>query len=292
MFLCAGLLRFPAARLSHMFGAVAGLLALTWFIWTEASFPPGVNSWVMLNVPDGILPGGDGLLVFTRLKIPAAAFVLTATLWSAMRLLPAAMAFRGVPLSQRTWLAAVLSAVLLAFWFSTSVTPYRVPIIIDAHPPECRILHINKSGPQFRETLFSVFRDHRFLVARVDRRLFQYRFDGRFVAGTMPETTQARIRAVMQSLQQPRGRGQAIQMLPAREGESWYVDAGHGRPLAFTAEYATPPSGLVGVLHEIERLPTVEEGSWPLRDVCLGFCYDAAAYYIHDQLLQPAGNTR
>jgi hypothetical protein len=60
--------------------------------------------------------------------------------------------------------------------------------------------------------------------------------------------------------------------------EGWYVVTRSGRVLAFTSQYGTsPPPEIVHLFHEIEKLPAAQESHWPIRDVCLGFCYDPLA---------------
>jgi hypothetical protein len=268
-FLCASILVFRRPRLGYAFALAGGLLASPWLAYTELSLPSGVNSWIALNLADGLSRGERDFLAFVKLKLLSVVLIAIATLWSAVRLLPSC---------RRTWPVFAVSGLLLAIWFLASVTPYRIPIISDGVPPELRVLHVEKRGLRFQETGMSAFKDGKFVVWRNDRRLFQYRFEGRVVWGPMSQAARERASALAESTRLLKLRGATARALRSWTAEGWYVVIRGSRPLAFTTENRTaPPPEVTDLFHEIDTLPAREERLWAVQDVCLGFCYDPVA---------------
>lgn len=273
IFLCAGVVVFFRPRLGYGLGLPAGLIALPWFIWSELSLAPW-NSWIFLNyVPNH--PEDERFVAFVKLKILLVALTLIACACASIRLLPAYLSLRNRPVCRRTWPALALGMAVLAVWFAHSAMPYRVPGYRDGLTPEFRILHVEKRGLQFRETMVSAFRDGRVLVWRDKRRLFRYRFERRLALKTMPRE---RLLARAQSPELWKLHTQPARALRSWNADGWYIVLEHSRLLAFTSEYRTvPPQELPSLLSEIDKWPAYRELSFTAQDVCLGFCYDPLA---------------
>jgi len=278
IFAGAAILLFYCPRLGLATGAVAGLLAAWWLVSQEQSMAfRGGNSWIMLNLTDPH-DSYEVSLLLAKLSILAAGLVAVACLISVTRLLPARWPLRSRPINQRTWPAFAGCIVILSVWYSVAARPYRVLYIVDEIEPDLNILHVEKRGLQFHELSVSVMYDSRIFVRRNDRRLFHYQFDELVGEGVIPEDVQRRARSLLQSPQL-----ESINTLPAVplrawNAEGWYVRTPHGRVLAFTSAYQTVPTkAIVDIFNELEAVPTSKRQKRPMRDVCLGFCYDPLA---------------
>jgi len=182
VFLSACVLVFFRPRLGYALGLVAGVIALPWFVRSEFMLDPW-NSWIFLNWGP---PATGWSLGFADLRILCVALILISLACASLRLFPARWSLRGSPLRRRTWPAFAFGALALAVWFVLSVTPYRVAIFENAMTPEIRILHVQKRGLHIRETTVTAYRNWGVFVVRHDRRLFQYRFEGRVTETQAP----------------------------------------------------------------------------------------------------------
>lgn len=150
-------------------------------------------------------------------------------------------------------------------------------MIVDGVPPSLRILHVQKRGLQFHELEVMTYRDGRFWVSQNDRKLFQYRFQDRTGQGIMPPDIGKHAHFLIQSTDLSEMRTASPEALRSWDAEGWYVVV-EGRVLAFSSEYKTvPPKEVLNLFNEIEGLPANTKTSWPVQDVCLGFCYDPLA---------------
>jgi hypothetical protein len=269
---------FPRQSFSCWLGLASGIVALHWFSRTEFGYPfPALNSWIAFNLPDGN-PSFLQDVLRAKLKIFFFASVVVSTVCSATRLLPSGWKLRKVPLRERTWPAFVVCFVVVVAWYSVSVTPYRIPVIVDGVWPELTILHVEKTGARYHETAIHVFHDGKCFVQRSDRKLFQYRFAIRGGTHALPQTVAAKAINLARS-----DRLRDLHTLPAvalrsRNAEGWYVRIIHAPPLAFTTEYRTqPPTEVVNLFHELESTTPTEEKLGNMNDVCMGFCYDPQA---------------
>jgi hypothetical protein len=281
VFLCACVLVFVRPRFGHSLGLFAGLIALPWFVWTELWLSPA-NSWVFLNTGDESVPEALALLALAKLKILSIALIVFAILYSSLRLLPSRLLLGKSPLRQRTWPAFALGFLMLAAWFIHSVTPYRVPLIVDGESPQFRILHVEKRGLRYHETEVFVFRDGRAWVWRNDRRLFQYRFEARVamisLGAYLPTLDHAR--AFVKSPELRNLHTPPAKALRSWNADGWYVALRDSRPLAFSSEYRTvPPPEVTNLFYEIEKEGPALEYPATVRDVCLGFCYNSVAWF-------------
>jgi hypothetical protein len=259
-------------------GLASGIVALHWFSRFEFGYEfPALNSWLAFNLPDG-----NPLLfqdvLWAKLKIFFFASVVVSTVCSATRLLPAGWKLRKVPLEERTWPAFVVCFVVVVAWYGVSVTPYRIPLIVDRAWPELTILHVEKAGVQYHETAIRVYRDGKCFVQRNDRKLFQYRFSTRGGTYALPITLTAKaIDLARSDLLKDMHTLPAV-ALRSRNAEGWYVRIIHPPALAFTTEYGTqPPIEVVNLFHELESATPAGEKLGNMNDVCMGFCYDPLA---------------
>jgi hypothetical protein len=100
----------------------------------------------------------------------------------AMRILAPVLVVLAVSrcvLQERTWLSVAVPGLAVAVWFGCSVMPYAVPVVHGRTTADLEILHSQKHGLGFHETVVSVYRDGKIWVGRHDRRLFQYQFEHR-----------------------------------------------------------------------------------------------------------------
>jgi len=277
IFAVAAVVAFYRPRFSLTMGAVAGLIAAWWLLSQEKLLASwGGNSWIALNL--NWVGRDEESLLFAKVRIVAVGLVVIATLISLMRLPPARWTMRKRPINERTWPTFAVCFIILSVWFVVAATPYRIPYIVDAVRPDLTILHVEKRGLQFHESAVSVYYDSRFYTSRNNRRLFQYQFEESVARGVIPETIRQPAFDLAQSPQL-----EDIQTLPARplrtwNAEGWYVRT-PSRVLAFTSEYRTaPPKEIVDLFDELEAAsPTGEWRKYPMKDVCLGFCYDPLA---------------
>lgn len=241
----------------------------------------GANSWIALNFAGYEDLGGNQIVTFTKLKIVAALMVVIAITSSCLRLLPARLLLKGVPLRQRTWPAIAIGFLVLAVWFVCSATPYKVPGTGHGIAPEFRILYVEKRGLRFSETEVNVL-GGRVWIWRCDRRLFQFRFVARISSVSRTETLRttlehARVFAERQEQQAPQR--PPPRALRSWNGESWYIFVlENSGSLTFTTEDRTVlPPDLTKLFRELEGLPKAEQFQKVIQDVCLGFCYDPVA---------------
>jgi hypothetical protein len=151
----------------------------------------------MFNVPDKDI--GSYPVLHAELTILAIALIVVSPAIATLRLIPPHLRFRKLPLCDRIWPAFALSFMVLAFWFSQSVMPYRIPGALDSEHPILGILHVEKRGLQFHETSIGVFRNYSFYVSRNNRRLLQYRFQQESSWGQLPEPLMRRVQDMIQS---------------------------------------------------------------------------------------------
>ena len=226
------------------------------------------------------------------------ALIATSISCSALRLLPASVLRRNAPLSRRTWPAIAVGILALAVWLPHSAMPWMLPGIVDGISPELCVLHVEKRGLRFREISVKAARDGRFSVSRYDRRLFQYRFQTPLKYGVVPQITHVQADDPAHSLALRSLHTAPPIALRSWNAEGWYVALAGSPLLAFTSEYGTtPPREVRDILELIETLPGIEQLSFAVQDVCLGFCYDPVAalgFRFSNQRCHtlPSGNTQ
>jgi hypothetical protein len=277
VWLCACVLIFIKPRFGYALGLAASILALPWFVWTESV--QDESSWIFLNLAAD-LTSSQAYLIFVKLKLLSIALTVVASFCAALRLLPWQWDFKKSPLSQRTWPALAGSLSVLAVWLVHSATPYRVPIIADGVAAEFRILHVEKRGLHLRETGMWVGRDGAAWVWRTDRRLFQYRFPervGRLSLAEISPQILGQSRAFVKSTTLLPLKTPPAKVLRAWNADGWYVVVKDSRLWAFTSNHGNPPPEVTDLFHKLETLPTTEERSMTVRDICLGFCYGPVA---------------
>ncbi|HMD83254.1 MAG TPA: hypothetical protein VKO18_00975 [Terriglobia bacterium] len=269
---------FYRPRFSFTMGAGAGLIAAWWLLSEERLLASwGGNSWIALNLPS--VARNDESLLFAKIRILAFGLVVVAIVISVMRLLPASWTVRKRPINERTWPAIAICFITLSVWYVGAAAPYRIPYIVDAFEPDLTILHVEKCGLQFHESAVSVYRDSRFYISRNNRRLFQYQFEESAARGVIPDNIRQLAFEVAQSPQLEDIQTPLARPLRTWDAVGWYVRTPQSHVLAFTSEYRTaPPREIVDLFHELEASSSTGEWKkYPMKDVCLGFCYDPLA---------------
>jgi hypothetical protein len=93
IFLCACVLVFFRPTVAYLLGALAGGLALPWFV-AESPFP---SAWAYLNGPDYF--GKDAFRPVAALEILSVSLIAAALTCSILRLLPSRLSLRSSPLA-------------------------------------------------------------------------------------------------------------------------------------------------------------------------------------------------
>src|SRR6185369_3473616 len=168
--------------------------------------------------------------------------------------------------------------VLILLWFVHSV-PYRLPgIRCGRLGADLNILHIEKRGVQFHETVLSILKDGRFFKRQTNRHLFQFRFTSVSSSGAMSPSATSRAMAFAHSLRLNPVATPRAESLKKWNGEGWYIEVSES-VIAFSSEYhSDPPLEIKELFEEVEALPVTDY--YPPRttkDVCLGFCFDPTA---------------
>jgi hypothetical protein len=263
--------------IAYRLGVASGVLAFYWFRQLEFGYLfPAMNSWIVFNLPDDHHFTQD--ILVAKLKIVFFITVLAATGISTIRLLPPVWLFRKRPIRNRTWPAIAVCFAAMLGWYGVSVSPYRIPLLVDHMWPQVVILHVGKSGTQFHETSVSLFKDGRVFLSRNDRRLFHYRFElrgGSAVLDNGSTSTTAALRMARELAHLNTGYPVPLR---SREAEGWYVLLNGHSAFAFTRETRTqPPTEVVALFRELESTVHAEKTLEIAKDVCLGFCYDPLA---------------
>jgi len=259
-------------RFSHCLGMAAMVLTVPWFLETERTWIRfGSSSWIALNLPDR----WSSSLRLMEWRIAAATLVLVTLFFCALRLLPARWTLRGKPWRERLWLAPALTLVVVGSWYGFTVSPYRIPIIVDGTPPEYSILHVEKDGLRFHETMVEVWFDGRFSAVQTERRLFQYRFPQTYSYEALPEQLRGPMREFAKSPVLHGLRGGELAPLRHWKDEGWYITSRASGPVGFVkSEGAKPPQEIIEVFRQLEALPISRATTEDAKDVCLGFCYE------------------
>lgn len=274
LFVGASLTLFFRPALGYVLCLIAAIIALLFLVRTELLLPGGTNSWIVLNLSHD----DHGSVLLSCTKIVATEIVLIAGLTSLLRLTPHSWELRGFPIWKRTWPSVALSLIVLATWFSRSVLPYRLPIIVDAVQPEIKILHVEKRGLQFHETVISVHQDSRFFVWRYGRRQLQYSFKVTGGWGVLPRDLRLRVTDVIDSPQLRGLKTHNPERLTDWNAEGWYVASPRDGIMSFSTEHgAKPPGNVLNLFNAIQHMPLEDLQEGIARDVCLGFCYDPTA---------------
>jgi hypothetical protein len=289
--LAASCIVFLRPHLSYFAGTISGIAALHWFSRIEFWYFPPLNSWIQFNLPDG-----DPSISIAKLRILFVVTIVTSTAWALTHLLPANWTLRKIPLRERAWPAFAVCSVVIVSWYGASASPYRIPWIVDAAPPELAVLHVEKNGIQLHETTITVYRDGKLYVTRNDRRLLQYRVEVRAANGVLPQTMNSRVQLLAQSPQIRNLRTLPATALRNWKAEGWYIRTRQG-VFAFTSEYGTePPKEVVDLFHDLEPVAPAARNLETLKDVCLGFCYDPPAglglRYLNDRCKEQNGTRR
>jgi|GEM_PF-2012978 len=269
------ILSFIGRRFGHLLSLVAACLAWYGFVQVEFNDYKLTNSWIRFNLGDWHEMSSPWLM------IAAVAIVALATGCSLLRLAPARWHVAKLPIRDRIWPAFALCISVVASWYLSAVTPYRIPIIVDRVLPSLSVVHVEKHGLHLRETSVSFFRDGKFYVVSDARRLFQYRFAQDVSNGVVAHEDSERIRALAVS---PQFRGspgyRREEFPPYQPPRSWNSDRwfvfieGVPSPNLNGVAAPTVPKAILDRFYEAQSLPKERTERANGLDVCLGFCYD------------------
>jgi len=177
---------------------------------------------------------------------------------------------------ERLWIGTVIAFSLIVFWYLKSVSPYRVPLIMDGPDPELAILHVEKNRFRFDETEISIYRDQ-YYFSRNHRTLFQYRFANRGGQGVLTPELAAEVRNLTASPVIHTPRTNDAKPIRAWRADGWYIRTGR-RFSAFTSgNRSEPPQQAVELFAVLMKAAGPDEPLPDGKDVCLGFCYDPLA---------------
>lgn len=291
--LIASVVVFRWHRISNWIGLISGLGALYWFYGVEFRYPfPALNTWVAFNLPDAAPDSYDEILI-AKMKIGFAVTTLAASTISAIGLLPLRWTIRNRRIRDRRWPAVAVPVFAVFLWYVRSVTPYRIPVIVDGVPAELTLLHVEKHGNQFHETSISVFRDRRVYLAKNNRRLFEYRFPVHSGSTVLQDDT---TREAAIAFAGELANAVTAPALPLRStnAEGWYARTLGQHVLAFTTENKTaPPPELIRVFGTLESSVPGTKRWGDEKDICFGFCYDPLAglgvLYMNDRCTERNG---
>jgi hypothetical protein len=246
VFLAAAGVVFYKARTAQVLAVVAGLAALSWFVLTELSFPPELNSWVALN-------GFDHL---TKLRILSIALIIFTITISTLRLL----------LYERTWPALLLTGMVIIPWFIHSVRTSEGPTRHKGVTAELRMILVQKERLRFDVTEVSVFRDGRVYIVRKYRNRFQYRYLVRSSLAVISPMLLDQARAIAN-----------LAEFSKKYGEPTFL-------WGTTTESGIVPSRrITDFFLEILKVPVTEDQSYEVRDICLGFCYSPLGEFVEGE---------
>ncbi len=285
--LVSAILVFRWPRVAHWLGLVCGLVALFWFYGIEFRYPfPALNTWIVFNFSDA-MPDAPQEILFSKLKIALAISVLATTAMSATCLLPTHWIIRARPVRDRVWPAIAVSIFATLFWYVISVSPYRIPLIVDGVTARLTILHVDKKGRQFHETGISIFQDGKVYSFHNDRKLFQYRFPIHAGSAILSQGNLTREAAFVLAGELAKANTAPAVRLRSQEAEGWYVRTPRN-VLAFSSEDGTlPPPKLLTVFRDLESVAPATNQTDYLKDICFGFCYDPLAglgiVYLNDR---------
>jgi hypothetical protein len=278
---------FAAGALAYrpriaLVGALTGLLAAPWLYESVIRDSGLGNVWLFFNVPAkdayGMYP-----MFWVWLSISTVVLLALSVTITTARLLPSDWTIRGIPICERIWPSVVITLIIIAFWFSRSVMPYRLPGAVDySDYPGFQILHVEKRGFQFHETCVSVgegemrYRgaEARFSVTTDDRRLLAYRFTETGTSGNLTSPVYDRIQAMIPAVGSPRVRSDVIKPVRDWNADNWYLHLQGGVKIYGTSNGSRPPQEIVDLFHDLQALPHSGRSNSELRDVCFGFCYD------------------
>jgi len=287
-FLIASGIVFRRHRISQWIGLISGLGSVYWFCGIEFGYPfPALNTWIAFNLPDAAT-GSSQQIWIAKLKIAFSITALAATTISATRFLPPQWIMRKRPVRDRLWPALAICVLAALFWYALSVSPYRIPWIVDAASPKLTLLHVEKNGSQFHETSVSIFPDGQVYVSHNDRRLFHYRFPIYSGSAVLPDDNRTREAAFALGRQLADSATAPAVRLRSKKAEGWYVRIQHTHVLAFTTEYATrPPTQAIVVFQSLASAVSEAKYQGDAKDICFGFCYDPMAglglQYMNDR---------
>ena len=258
---------FAARKFGDLVGFAGAVLAWRFFVLVEFSqyrHPAFFNAWILFNGTDDHAIGHAGLKVFAIVAL------LAATIHSLLRMTPEGWRFRD-----RIWPTLAVSILGVAIWYSTAVTPYRIPVN-DLHDlsPTVIVLHVVKRGLRFHETSLKVYRSGDFILADDDRRLFVYGFRRYGSRGYLADDGMKILKNIKDSQDQLRASFSLYGPPRGWTADRWYVLFNPWTSRPHNIALSLTPGEIPALLEAAKTVPKQTRGSDAQRDVCLGFCYD------------------
>ncbi len=238
------------------------------------------NSWVAFDVPAFSPPHGGAEIehLSAKLTILAVGLLLPATFYSLLHLCPLTWRVGKHAVREQDWLVFVVTIFVMATWYVTAASPWRIPIF-DAHTINWNarlcVLHVEKRGFQIRETSVAIRSGRNFHITRDDRKLFRYSFQELHSDGAISEEDLLRLQPVIHSPSPSRAR--LLHYTPPKDwnADRWFVYV-QGRPIEnlFNVDKSAVPADILAWFYKAQGLDQLDERQVIERDVCLGFCYD------------------
>jgi hypothetical protein len=236
------------------------------------------NPWIAFDIPTGAYNGAESDVLFAEMTILAIAFLLLAGAYSLLRLCPYSWRVGNLPVQERAWPSFVVTLFLMAVWYLSAASPWRVPIM-DFHTVNWNarlcVLRVEKHGLQFHETSVAIRAGRNFHITRDDHRLFQYRFQEVHSDSAVPEEDFLRLQSMINVPPSPEPQLSHYSPPKAWNADRWFVYS-QGRPVQnlFNVERSAIPPLILAWFYKAQGLEKSKIWQVTERDVCLGFCYD------------------
>lgn len=255
-------------RFASLAGLIGTGLAWPYFYRTEVWQYHFANSWVMMNLPPPEQTYGE-------LRILAISLLVLATGCSLLGLASKSWHIGEARLNDRIWPAFCIWFLCICVWYFSAVSPYRVPIYdLYSDPPFFYIVHVNKHGLYFHETVEIIEKDGRFYVFHDDRRLFQYSFHETDASGDLPEHDEIALKAVVRSANLGRPNGPRNVSPWTWNADRWFVYSERDpKWRLLDVDGSKVPKVMFDFFQELPSIPKEEAWQSTMRDVCLGFCF-------------------
>lgn len=268
VFLVGAILALWKPRFASAGALIGAGLAWPYFYRTEVWHYHFANSWVDLNLP----PPNQ---TFGELRILAISLLILATVYSLSQFTPDGWRIGKRRLKEKIWPSFAVWFVAVCGWYFSAVTPYRIPIYdLYGAPPLLYVVHVNKRGLYFHETVAIVEQDGRFYLLQDDRRLFEYSFQETSASGVLPEGDEIAMRAAIRTANLGISSGPRNVSPWTWSADRWFVYSERDPRWSLTnVDDSRVPKGIHELFEALPPLPKEEVGATTLRDVCLGFCF-------------------
>ena len=262
-------IRSRRRRLGDLLALLASAMAWPLLVRIERSYLYSANAWNMFN------SGRPEVLAYAKINLITLLFLILATVCTLVRLLPANLSLRAIPLRDRVSPVLAISLLVVTVWFGASAWPYVVPEPHHGVLADIVVSHVQKRGLHFQETEITFFRDSKAYVAQNERKPLRYHAREMYYSVLLPAESLSRIKDLYRSAQF-HDAGTLHRSSPRQwNSDTWYVYQNGGLSAIFSDVH--PPEELLRWFEQTEKLPPQSAASpTVINDVCLGFCYDPA----------------